>query len=321
MTSRSQERWINTLAHMVSQVSGWYDRQDPWWSSVTPPAAETSDPDIMQEDPVPDPELYSIRELHNELSSRFRWFSRLTGSSRISTILQQWALHKEACRKEGLHYVVAGDPAYPPSLYHADSPPYGLSIAGDPTRLRSQSLAIVGSRKASPAALRESYEAGRLAALAGWSVVSGGAYGCDISAHLGLLSEPAAHGKAIVIFAGGLNRFYPAGHYHNFLKIRDSGGALVSEKLHHQPAFPKDFPVRNRIICGLVRHVLVMQADIRSGAMITAKNALDQGREVLVLKLPESCPGAAGNHLLTEEGAPTFLSASEILGAQPQDSV
>jgi DNA processing protein len=113
----------------------------------------------------------------------------------------------------------------------------------------------------------------------------------------------------ITVFAGGLGQLYPKGNLDVFRQTVQRGGILISERLWNTPALPMDFPVRNRIVSGLSPETLVIEANRRSGALITARLALDQGRDVGVLNLPQNYQGGAGNHWLVDQGAMKFSDA------------
>ena len=134
-------------------------------------------------------------------------------------------------------------------------------------------------------------------------MVSGGAFGCDIHAHLGVLDAEVTPCPGIVVMAGGLSELYPRRNEQVFRKILSQGGTIVSERFWWAKPHPKDFPVRNRLIAGLSECVWVVQAANRSGALITAKLALEEGREVVVLKQPEDDIKSEGNRRLRSEGA------------------
>jgi DNA processing protein len=210
-----------------------------------------------------------------------------------------------------------GDPDYPPALAALADPPLALSYVGERALFGGDLTAIVGSRKASARALAASFELGRRLASSGKVVVSGGALGCDIAAHAGVLAAHRRAGAAaqqgpapaILIFAGGLSSLYPRANAAVFAALRERGALFVSERLWDAPSRPADFPARNRIISGLCATTVVMQAAQRSGAMLTARLALDQGREVLVLSHPPGDIRASGSAALIAEGATTLQDA------------
>ena len=224
--------------------------------------------------------------------------------------------HLQACKKNGAQFIICTDPRYPKLLRTIPDPPLAINVMGDSTILNHTMVAVVGSRKASCTAIRESFMIGKELSRHGYVVVSGGAYGCDIAAHQGVLKDSAERGirevKAVVVFAGGLEKLYPRGNIATFKKMRERSAVFLSERLWSMISRPMDFPVRNRIISGLSESVFIMQAGENSGAGITAKLALDQGREVFTLKHEEDDIRAIGNQKLIDEGAIFFDSAADF---------
>lgn len=220
--------------------------------------------------------------------------------------------HLDAVSAAGATYLTWADSRYPAYLRLIRDPPLALTLLGDPELLGRPVVAVVGSRKASAWAMRESFEAGRRLAEAGHLVVSGGAFGCDIAAHHGVLASNDPRACACV-FAGGLETLYPINNKRIFDKIRTRGGLLVSERLWTAPSHPHDFPARNRIIAGMAPTLLVMQAAEKSGALITARLALEEGRDVLCLEHPPGDVRASGSRRLVEDGAPSFASVATLL--------
>lgn len=218
--------------------------------------------------------------------------------------------HVQSCARHGAEIVVWGDRLYPARLRAIPDPPLALTLLGNTALLELPQVAIVGSRKASPHGLRESFALGQIAAQQGWAVVSGGAYGCDIAAHRGALSASVTPVPAIAVFAGGFSALHPQGNAAVFRDLWRRGGLFVSERLWHMPSRPRDFPVRNRIIAGLSPTLMVMEAGERSGAVLTAGLSLNQGAEVWVLQHPVDDVRTAGSQRLIAEGAHSFAAAS-----------
>ncbi|MCX6130882.1 MAG: DNA-protecting protein DprA [Proteobacteria bacterium] len=204
-------------------------------------------------------------------------------------------------------------PAYPSMLSCIADAPSCLVALGNVELLDLPAIAMVGSRKASGLALRETEDLAADLASEGLAVVSGGAIGCDMASHVGALRSGERPCPTIVVMAGGLSRLYPRCHERIFKRLKDGGALFLSERLWEYPARPYDFPIRNRIISGLVPRLLLMQAGERSGAKLTARMALDQGREVFVLVHPNSDVRAKGSHDLLAEGATPFFSAQDYL--------
>lgn len=212
-------------------------------------------------------------------------------------------------------YLSLSDPDYPQLLKQIPDPPLGLSALGDIRLLQRPTISVIGSRQASCLALQESVALGEALARRQVAVVSGGAFGCDIAAHIGVLR--AVEGRpapAIIVFAGGLSALYPRAHSRIFDRLRAQHALLLSERLFDASCRPVDFPARNRIIAGLSGVTAVMQAAKRSGALITARLALDQGREVCALQHPPGDVRASGSAELLQAGAHGFVGAEDLLG-------
>lgn len=212
----------------------------------------------------------------------------------------------------GVTWVTLADSAYPSELRFIPGRPLALLAWGNLEILDRPRVTVIGSRKANCRSLREAYHLGRMLAEGGFTTVSGGAYGCDISAHQGVLDHPVRPSPALVVFAGGFNHMGPRGNEWVFRSIVEQGGLLVTERLWDYPAKPLDFPVRNRIVSGLSWITVVVQAGLRSGALVTTNQALDQGREVVVLSQDSSDVRVSGTTQLISDGATQCRSAGEI---------
>ena len=216
------------------------------------------------------------------------------------------------CEALGISIVTLADAEYPSILRRIPDPPLVLYVKGRlPDLEQTSGIGIVGTRKATPYGLMAAEHFGYGLAKAGCTVVSGMALGADGAAARGALK---AGGKTIAVLAGGLNICYPPEH--NFL-MGDIllSGAVISE---NPPGTPHDgfrFPIRNRIISGLSRGVLVVEAPLRSGALITARLALDQGREVFAVPGAINAPGSAGcNRLIRDGEAALVTEPRDIIG-------
>lgn len=223
----------------------------------------------------------------------------------IETVVEQLIIHFKEVDEHGASYIVFGSESYPINLMHIPDPPLGVTILGNVKVLGKQMKAVVGSRKATRRAIQASYDLGHALARRGYVVVSGGAYGCDIAAHCGAIDY--LNGQTVVIFAGGLGELHPKRNERIFREIEQNGGALVSERLWQSAARPHDFPVRNRIISGMSDEVFVMQANKNSGALVTARLGLEQGRDVKVfVSDSRASMDGCGIEMLIEEGATSF---------------
>ena len=211
--------------------------------------------------------------------------------------------------QENRHIVTIQDPRYPELLKQIADPPSLLFVQGDVDLLSQWQLAIVGSRNPSASGVDASYEFARYLAQGGISITSGLAIGIDAAAHKGALS---AGGKTIAVVGTGLDRVYPAKHRALAHDIADTG-AIVSEFALGTPPKAENFPRRNRIISGLSLGSLVIEAAIRSGSLITARMAMEQGREVFAIPGSIHNPLARGCHKLIREGAKLVETATDIL--------
>lgn len=214
----------------------------------------------------------------------------------------------------GARVLTLADADYPPLLKAVYAPPPVLFLRGELGPVRPGGVAVVGSRRASAYGRRVAEELGRDLARAGVSVVSGLARGIDRCAHAAAL---AAGGHSVGVLGCGLDVAYPPEHA-ELMEELARRGALLSEYPPGTEPRAGHFPVRNRIISGLCRAVVV-EAGLRSGALITARHALDQGREVFAVPGPVGSPGAAGCNELIRQGAGLLTSARDLLapGAMP----
>ena len=217
---------------------------------------------------------------------------------------------RERCAREGIAILTFDAPGYPAALREIPSPPLVLYRAGGPFP-EEPAVAIVGSRAPTPAGRDFARQLSGELAGSGWTVVSGMARGIDAAAHEGALG---AGGSTVAVLGCGVDVVYPPEHGELRKRILGSG-AVLSEYPPGTLPMPHRFPARNRIVSGLSRGVIVAEAPERSGALITARAALEQGREVLVVPgNPWFAHTAGSNHLL-REGATPACSANDVAGA------
>jgi DNA processing protein len=215
----------------------------------------------------------------------------------------EWLAHA------GQHLLTWKDADYPGLLREIPDPPLVLYVLGDRGLLACRQFAIVGARNPTPGG-RENAEAfARSLAGAGLVITSGLALGVDGAAHRGAL---AAGGRTVAVCGTGLDRVYPARHRELAHAIAGQG-ALVSEFPLGTPPRAGNFPVRNRLISGLALGTLVVEAALQSGSLITARLALEQGREVFAIPGSIHSPLARGCHRLIREGAKLVETAQDIL--------
>jgi DNA processing protein len=208
------------------------------------------------------------------------------------------------------HWFVAWDDAdYPAALLTLSDPPPGFCYVGRRELLRRPALAIVGSRNATAqgAAHAEAFAAALSAA--GLTIVSGLALGIDAAAHRGGLSGAAS---SMAVVGTGLDRVYPPANRDLAQRLAEQGG-LLSEFALGTPPLPGNFPRRNRIISGLSRGVLVVEATLNSGSLITARLAAEQGREVFAIPGSIDSPFSKGSHRLIRDGAKLVETAADVL--------
>lgn len=207
------------------------------------------------------------------------------------------------------HALTLNDPAYPQLLREIADPPAVLFVVGDPAVLSLPQLAIVGSRNPTPGGRETAEEFARHLAATGLTITSGLALGIDAASHRGALDSG---GLTVAVAGTGLDRVYPSRHHDLAHRIAEQG-ALVSEFVLGTPPLPDHFPRRNRIISGLSLGTLVVEAAQRSGSLITARMAGDQGREVFAIPGSIHNPLARGCHVLIRQGAKLVETANDIL--------
>jgi DNA processing protein len=217
--------------------------------------------------------------------------------------LQTW------CAAPGNALVTLADPAYPPRLLAMPDPPPLLYVQGRLDLLHTRSIAVVGSRSATPQALDDAARFARAFAAAGVTVVSGLALGVDGAAHRGALNE---RGGTAAVIGTGADLVYPCAHSTLAVQLAERG-AIVSEWPLGTPARSENFPQRNRLIAALVEGVVVVEAAMRSGSLITARLANDMGRDVFALPGSIHAPLARGCHRLIKQGAQLVESPEEVL--------
>ncbi|MFA9438816.1 DNA-processing protein DprA [Uliginosibacterium sp. sgz301328] len=205
--------------------------------------------------------------------------------------------------------ITLADPAYPPSLLHTPDPPCLIYVKGRLELLNRPSIAMVGARSATPQGVSNAEQFATAFSRAGLTVVSGLALGIDAAAHRGALLGDAS---TVAVIGTGIDRIYPARNATLARAIAESG-AIVSEFPLGMPPLSHNFPRRNRIISGLSRGVLVVEAAVGSGSLITARQAAEQGREVFAIPGSIHSPLSRGCHQLIKQGAKLVESAADVL--------
>jgi DNA processing protein len=222
-----------------------------------------------------------------------------------------WQAVEEALKWiDSTHQIITQvDPHYPYLLKQIHDPPLVLFVRGAVTVLNHLQIALVGSRHATPIGLKNAEQFARTLAGNGVVVTSGLAQGVDGAAHRGTL---AAQGVTIGVAGTGLLHTYPKVHTQLVEEIVHSGGAIISEFPLRTLPQAANFPRRNRIIGGMARGVLVVEAALKSGSLITARHALEAGREVFAIPGSIHHPLAKGCHHLIKQGAKLVESAQDI---------
>lgn len=215
----------------------------------------------------------------------------------------------ERCDKAGVHLLAWDDPRYPALLKEIANPPLVLYVKGDAALLATPALAVVGARAATSYGQKIAGEIAAALARHGFGVVSGLALGIDGVAHRNAI---AAGGKTIAVLGCGVDVAYPAQHRGLYQEIAEQG-VLVSDYPLSTPPEGFRFPARNRIISGLCRGVVVIEAAKHSGSLITAELAMEQGREVFAVPGRIDSAKSEGCHRLIREGATLIHSVADIL--------
>ncbi|MDD5179654.1 MAG: DNA-processing protein DprA [Gallionellaceae bacterium] len=205
--------------------------------------------------------------------------------------------------------VTLADPDYPQALLNIPDPPLLLYVKGRRELLNHPALAIVGSRNATPQGLNNAEAFAQAASSAGLCIVSGMAHGIDAAAHRGGL---CGQGSSIGVVGTGLDKIYPSANRDLAHRLAQEG-ALISEFSLGTPPLAANFPRRNRIISGLGLGCLVVEASLQSGSLITARMALEQGREVFAIPGSIHAPQSKGCHHLIKQGAKLVERAQDIL--------
>ncbi|MCO6417433.1 DNA-processing protein DprA [Siccirubricoccus sp. KC 17139] len=220
----------------------------------------------------------------------------------------------EALARLGGRFLHLGEPPYPALLAMQEDAPPVLALLGDPAALSSRAVALVGARNASAAGRRLAEELAGALAQAGLAVVSGLARGVDAAAHLGALRA----GRTIACVAGGADMPYPPEHAGLQARILAEGGAVLAEAPLGTAPLARHFPRRNRIVAGLSLGVVVVEAALRSGSLITARLALEAGRELFAVPGSPLDPRCRGSNDLIRQGAHLTEGVEDVLAHLPE---
>jgi len=259
----------------------------------------------------------TFRSLINHFGSAHAALARLPdlarrgGAARAGRICSEDDARTElaASQRHGVSLVAPGEAGYPPRLAMLDDAPPLLGVRGAQDVLMRPMIAIVGSRNASGAELKFAQTLARDLSDAGFVIVSGLARGIDQAAHRASLAN-----GTVAVLAGGHDRIYPPEHEDLLAAMLESGGAISEMPMGHVPR-ARDFPRRNRLISGAALGVIVVEAAHRSGSLITARIAAEQGREVFAVPGSPLDPRAAGTNDLIKQGATLTTQASDVIDA------
>ncbi|MCX6983827.1 MAG: DNA-processing protein DprA [Lentisphaerae bacterium] len=252
---------------------------------------------ILQASPV---ELKSVQGIGSALAEAISsWKPDLNHESEM-----------KLAERAGVEIITLADNEYPSVLKEVHDAPLCLYVRGQMPSDNDFMLGVVGSRRITNYGRSMSEHLSRAAAYAGWTVVSGLAYGTDAVAHKAVVD---AGGRTVAVLGGGLARIFPQDHVPLAKSIIESGGTVISEFPMEFAPNRRSFPMRNRIISGLSKGVLVIEAGTTSGALITAKFALDQGRLVFAVPGQADNPQARGCNSLIKQGAKLTESFDDIM--------
>ena len=210
----------------------------------------------------------------------------------------------------GASVVTQASPMYPKSLREIHSPPIVLYVWGELQERDHHAIGVIGSRRTTHYGTESAKKLSYQLAYAGLTVISGLARGIDTAAHQGAL---AARGRTIAVIGSGLSKLYPPENAGLADKIRSGNGAILSEFSMQIEPDRQTFPMRNRIISGWSQGILIVEAGLNSGALITASQAIEQGRSVYAVPGHINAPSAIGSNRLIQQGAKLVMDASDIL--------
>jgi len=216
----------------------------------------------------------------------------------------------ERIREFGTTVITQESPSYPRALREIHAPPIVLYVWGELKERDHHAIGIIGARRTTHYGVESAKKLAYQLAYAGLTVISGLARGIDTAAHQGAL---AAKGRTVAVIGSGLAKLYPPENAALAEKIRAGNGAIVSEFSMEIEPDRQTFPMRNRIISGWSHGTLVVEAGLNSGALITASQALEQGRSVYAVPGHINAPSAMGSNRLIQQGAKLVMDASDIL--------
>ena len=245
-------------------------------------------------------ELRKVEGIGNEVADQIsNWEATVDLSAELARV-----------RDFGATVITQNSPSYPRSLREIHAPPIVLYIRGELEERDHHAIGVIGARRTTHYGMESAKKLSYQLAYAGLTVISGLARGIDTAAHHGAL---AAKGRTIAVIGSGLAKLYPPENAALAEKIRNGSGAVVSEFSMEIEPDRQTFPMRNRIISGWSHGILVVEAGLNSGALITAAQALEQGRSVYAVPGHINAPSAMGSNRLIQQGAKLVMDASDIL--------
>jgi len=245
-------------------------------------------------------ELRKVEGIGNEVADQISsWESTVDLTAELQRV-----------RDFGASVITQESPSYPRPLREIHAPPIVLYVWGELQERDHHAIAIIGARRTTHYGMESAKKLAYQVAYAGLTVISGLARGIDTAAHQGAL---AAKGRTIAVIGSGLAKLYPPENAALAEKIRNGNGAIVSEFSMEIEPDRQTFPMRNRIISGWSHGILVVEAGLNSGALITAAQALEQGRSVYAVPGHINAPSAMGSNRLIQQGAKLVMDASDIL--------
>lgn len=235
------------------------------------------------------------------LEAHLRLIDRPEHAQRGAQLCQQLA-------QQGIHWVALDEPDYPTHLHEIEDPPVGFFYRGNLSALQAPCVAIIGSRTCTAYGQSVARKFASELARCGLTIVSGLALGIDAHAHQACLE---AQGHTAAVLGTGVDAIYPKAHHGLAQAMLAQGGLLLSEFAPGTTPRPFHFPIRNRIISGLCQAVIVVEGEKKSGSLITARHALDQGRDLYAVPGPIDKPSAQGTNYLIQTGAAQLLTCTE----------
>src|SRR4051812_35075984 len=245
-------------------------------------------------------ELRKVEGIGNEVADQIaNWESTIDLAAELKRV-----------RDFGASVITQDSPSYPRPLREIHAPPIVLYVWGELQDRDHHAIGIIGARRTTHYGTESAKKLAYQLAYSGLTVISGLARGIDTAAHQGAL---AAKGRTIAVIGSGLSKLYPPENQALADKIRDGNGAIVSEFSMEIDPDRQTFPMRNRIISGWSHGILVVEAGLNSGALITASQAIEQGRNVYTVPGHINAPSAMGSNRLIQQGAKLVMEASDIL--------